>query len=661
MGRNDIDRRAFLKQAAAGSLGGLGILTARSSPATASTAYTRPVYIRENIPPIPYPPHRGSWYDDQVPDTLDLAEMAALLVNGLSGPNDPHADYEQYFGPNLGSNPPVMGHDWSDQCQLRSMKALPLMRHISGSNFNHEIDQVWMDVVLKSIGPDGLYYAPTQGRPWAHRYVESIPDGIYRADGTTVAPDDPSVTQYMYSFQPGYAVSTMMIYYLRDGNPIWKKQIENMIDGILKLAVHREDYCFVPAAEFEPNAKVPATAKMPVGQLAVNSSTWLLDGLGKYFQLTGYPPAKELGRKLVNYLRHQGQYFDENGGCFDLAPDFMANHFHSHSVSLVVMLDYAGAVNDRELIGYVKKNYECFKSRGHSLTGFFPESAIPDYPSCETCEIADMIALSLRLTSLGAGDYWDDADRWLRNQFCENQLTPRKANQIKGLGQRVKLPAQRADGFYVTDDRVVDRNMGSFAGWASANEWFDDEMRRKGRGGIMHCCTGNAAQTVFYLWKQMLEYHDQELRVNLLLNRASAWADVYSHIPYEGRVELKMKKPARQVLIRMPEWLEQASTWPMACTVNGKKRDCSVRDRYVNAGAARGGDEVVVRFPVFERTVSNQKIGNRTYTLAVKGNTVVSVNPAGEQCPMYARSQYRSNAAPRRSVRRFLASEEIAW
>jgi hypothetical protein len=661
MGKSEINRRAFLRQAATSSLGAYGILAAHSLFATTPASQSHPVYIRENIPSIPYPPHRGSWYDDQAPDTLDLAEMAKLLVNGLSGPNDPGADYEQYFGPNLGSNPPVMGHDWSDQCQMRSMKALPLMRHISGSDLNHDIDQAWMNVVLKSIGPDGLYYMPTQGRPWAHRYVESIPDGIYTAKGTTVAPDDPSVTQYMYSFHPGYAISTMMVYYLRDGNPIWKKQIENMIDGISKLAVHKEDYCFVPAAEFEPNAKVPATANMPVGQLAVNSSTWLLDGLGKYYQLTGYPPAKELGRKLVNYLRHQGQYFDENGGCFDLAPDFMANHFHSHSVSLVVMLDYGAAVNDRELIGYVQKNYECFKSKGHSLTGFFPESAIPDYPSCETCEIADMIALSLKLSSLGVGDYWDDADRWLRNQFVENQLTPEKAAQIKKLGERVKLPSQHADGLYVTDDRVVDRNMGSFAGWASTNEWFDDEMRRKGRGGIMHCCTGNAAQTVFYLWKQMLEYRDGELRVNLLLNRASPWADVYSHIPYEGQVDLKMKKDARRVVIRMPEWLDQTSAANMACTVNRSKRTCSVQGRYLDAGSAKAGDEVSVRFPITERTVPNQKIGSRTYTLLVKGNTVVSVDPAGEQCPMYARAQYRGSTAPRKAVRRFVAGEDIAW
>ena len=40
----------------------------------------------------------------------------------------------------------------------------------------------------------------------------------------------------------------------------------------------------------------------------------------------------------------------------------------------------------------------------------------------ELCEVADMIAIAIRLSEAGAGDYWDDADRWIRNHFFENQM-----------------------------------------------------------------------------------------------------------------------------------------------------------------------------------------------------------------------------------------------
>ena len=40
----------------------------------------------------------------------------------------------------------------------------------------------------------------------------------------------------------------------------------------------------------------------------------------------------------------------------------------------------------------------------------------------ELCNVADMIALAIRFSELGLGDYWDDADRWTRSMFAEGQL-----------------------------------------------------------------------------------------------------------------------------------------------------------------------------------------------------------------------------------------------
>jgi hypothetical protein len=45
------------------------------------------------------------------------------------------------------------------------MESLPLMRMISDSGLNAEVDRRWVEVVLHQLGPDGLAYLPTQGRP----------------------------------------------------------------------------------------------------------------------------------------------------------------------------------------------------------------------------------------------------------------------------------------------------------------------------------------------------------------------------------------------------------------------------------------------------------------------------------------------------------------
>src|SRR5437016_3525886 len=60
-------------------------------------------------------------------------------------------------------------------------------------------------------------------------------------------------------------------------------------------------------------------------------------------------------------------------------------------------------------------------------------------------------------------------------------------------------------------------------------------------------------------WEHMVDYKDGQFQVNLLLNRASRWADVYSYLPYQGRVDLKMKEQCRKVRVRAPEWVDAES------------------------------------------------------------------------------------------------------
>ena len=43
------------------------------------------------------PSYSGQQYEVTVPDTLDLQEMAALTINGMTGPTNPEADYTVYW------------------------------------------------------------------------------------------------------------------------------------------------------------------------------------------------------------------------------------------------------------------------------------------------------------------------------------------------------------------------------------------------------------------------------------------------------------------------------------------------------------------------------------------------------------------------------------
>ena len=371
--------------------------------------------------------------------------MAALAVNGLTGPTDPEADHELYFLAHLAHNPPMMDHDWNDQCQSKLMESLPLMRLVGGTDLNEHVDRCWMEALLHG----GFRYGMLNGEP-----------------------------------------------------------------------------------------------------------------------LLGYFP-EHLGSP---YLEHS-----------------------------------------------------------------------------EICEVADMVALGLKSTEAGVGDYWDEVDRWTRNMLAEGQMTSTDADWLVLYSEDQPLSA--VDPVNQTTERVLERNIGAFAGWPKANDWYAGEGP-----GIMHCCTGNGTRALYYVWEKMLQHDGGKLRVNLLLNRASRWADVDSHIPYVGQVDVKVKEPL-ELWIRAPEWVE---TGEARVRVNGEERRVGWAGRYAEVGEVKPGDVATMRFPIAERT-DTVWIEKERYRLVRKGNEVVAIDPPGKVCPLCRREHYRQNETRWRSVERFIPDKVIHW
>jgi len=164
------------------------------------------------------------------------------------------------------------------------------------------------------------------------------------------------------------------------------------------------------------------------------------------------------------------------------------------------------------------------------------------------------------------------------------------------------------------------------------------------------------ALTIYYVWENILRYQDGKLKVNLLLNRASPWADVDRFIPYEGRVDVKIKKPC-ELSIRIPEWAKPDQA---KCQVNGIDRGLSWEARYAVVGKVAPSDVAALTFPIFERTDKVQ-IQAKEYTLIRKGNDVVHIDPPGKYGPLYQREKYRENKARTRKVERFVTQQQLDW
>jgi hypothetical protein len=173
----------------------------------------------------------------------------------------------------------------------------------------------------------------------------------------------------------------------------------------------------------------------------------------------------------------------------------------------------------------------------------------------------------------------------------------------------------------------------------------------------MQCCTGNGTQGLYYAWEAIARRDVQEdglVQVNLLLNRASPWADVESFLPFEGRVVVRAKT-ARRVAVRMPRWVE-----PGDVKVRGASGSARWIGRYLVADFGPGR-AVELELPVPEETASFSVDGT-TYTCRFRGNDCVGIEPrTGDPgCyPMYVDKP----AAGRRTlvVQRYVSSTILPW
>jgi hypothetical protein len=257
-----------------------------------------------------------------------------------------------------------------------------------------------------------------------------------------------------------------------------------------------------------------------------------------------------------------------------------------------------------------------------------------------------MIGLALKLTIAGIGDHWEDVDRWVRNQFVENQMTHEKAQTLLENLCAKQLFEEQPVQSWQTDD--LERCVGGFAGSASPNDF----------GLFMQhgCCTGNAARTLYWIWDSIVTKDDNRIAVNLLMNRASPWVDVDSYLPYQGMVMLKVKE-AQGITVRIPDWVDCEN---VTCWVNGKAQECVWMGNYIQVGDLQPDDSILIEFPMKEKTFFSV-IGDLTYKLTIKGNTVIDIDPEGEVCPLYQRDHYREDEAPTQKITRFVSSERILW
>lgn len=616
----------------------------------------------------------GARYVAAVPDTFDLAERARLALNGLGGNIDPQL-MTMYGLIRFCTSRPHFSH-WASAetlCDPKFAESFPLMRLMSGSDQYAELEHHFRQSILSRVD-EGLYWDRVDPRrPWRNSYAPAH-YGEGRDEDFCTLPG------------AGRLLRALLVWRELGGGSDCDRLLDELCGGLRRILVCRDDYgyypehggwgepCAYPRSGWLNTDEAQGETEGGEGSVICMHGHQLY-GAAHWYEQSGSPVALDLAARLARYCllpRFWGGVPDPDGKRQGLPghiapsrpdPPFTAgaqlghwySHFHARAIALRGLLAYGRAIADQRILEFIRRAYEFTLGQGIARMGW-----INCYPGAlnhmEGCALGDLVGLGVRLSDAGLGDYWDDVDAVVRNQLAEQQLT--SAAHLEAVAAHFaggEDPALREPqpGKLCFDD-IIPRSLGTFAGTALPtsvpNPW------------VMHCCTGNATQGLYYAWEGALREQGDQAILNLLLNRAGQLVDVDSYLPYEGKVVIR-NKVARHLTLRLPSWVDPRA---LRAEVNGTPCQPGRIGRYLDFRDLPPGALVNLTFGLAETTttytVNAQTALEQQYTCTFRGSTLVDITPrdqAPTSYPLYQRAHLRQPTTPLRQTERFVPERRV--
>ena len=277
----------------------------------------------------------------------------------------------------------------------------------------------------------------------------------------------PKDTSYPYT--QGLVVMAIDNWYQCDGNSKWLDWMRLATLGLEKMAIRVENRAYYPPESgmrkdgtwfFTTRATNPNPELLPYKpptEPTVEQQGF--EGCVKYEQAASLrglvlqyvrnhdPAARDLADKVVRFMmkpslwenaRKTGSSGDEHG--------LWAGHFHGNMSAFQGLLEYAMATHNDALKQTMREAYDHAVANSVIRMGWSPfwnkEEGMFGRPEpitawCEGCQHLDLIAMAIKLSDAGLGDYWDDVESVVRNQMVEQQFTSlEKMEALAGVGKK---------------------------------------------------------------------------------------------------------------------------------------------------------------------------------------------------------------------------------
>jgi len=602
------------------ALGLLGAVSAVAEPPTFDRQALLDSYSAHVRP-------KGTWESVEWPDTLDLSERGRFGVQALTGNLDPANSYAPYSYFNFQND--CGWYEWFHTHDY--IQALLYGRAMSGTTQNIDNELGLVKVYLDRMKIDDLH-DPHDPQYGAAVYYPTLKLQPYPNGGVDELPDRTSAAKN------GLSVAAMMTCFYHDGNPAWRQAASLLANGLVRnyaagdgiLPSHPvvvEDRAYYPVEctfdslghwffsnrgkphDYTPPEEPRVDAAGAEGAARWYVSTSPLLAITQVYQGV-HPRMPDMAEKIQRFSLKPGMWKNTDAEGYPANEHGVSDgHFTCHTHYLIYLLDYAIATHNDWLKQFVREAYDYQRAGGVSRMGWYwPGAQEGDFTVFQ-------IALGVRLSDAGLGDYWDDVDALVRNRLVEQQYVDLGVmRQIAGLKpddtSRDALLTKYQGGFTVSWPTTIDRMM------------FGSNIA-SGTFGLYHA------------WHGITRFDKASgvATVNLFLNRASQWMNVASWLPYQGKVELTNKQATRAD-VRIPGWVDIKE---VNCFKNGAPIHAGRHNHRLLIRDLAPGDVIRLEFPQPTSTDHYYlpTFGHQ-YEITWRGSTVVGIEPRDGGFPGYA-------------------------
>jgi hypothetical protein len=513
------------------------------------------------------------------PATLDIRDPVKLAAECIINRMDPDQEYRPWFAVDVVDSKPVaLRHEIWDfgDTSARFLEGLILARQMFPATTDMiQAESRMRRYFLSLFGDSGVVWNPEKKQP-------------------------------DHMFSQGSALYALVTDYEANGSPTIRSRIERMIDGLTSMATQESDYLWFPqvATKLGPCSHQAAYQVLPVV---------------RFYELTSHAPALKYAERLSRWPLYYDPTITPEGV---ITKPGWEGHLHAwmDTFSGILRCSRVSSELDRKaIVARSRKLYEWVRATHTSPFGWVADSV--GSKTCETDTITSAMRLALELVREGYTEYWNDVERYLRNQLVENQF--------------------RDVGRLNIADPATSRGLkGCFESYADPNT-----LVAMKKGTIEGCCINGGIRGFYLAYQNAIEESAGEIRINLLISTGSSGIEVSSYLPFEGRLDLY---PAgnRPISLRCPDWVRPDR---VKVTPANVKVEPEAGGNYVRISGFKASEDLSVYFDQPEQE-KEHKVAGKTYRAKWRGDTVLEMLPPGEPYPIYLRKALRPTLAPMHQV-----------